>query len=257
VNLRRWGVRGALVALLVFPVLAACGGREGVETQIAEIEATTAALNQRPTATPIPMPPTVTPRPSPTPVDFDPRAVAGSDAAVSEPVFLPAGPIQFDITFDGSGPLVMVVRDVARDWRGVLLDNLELTAGRRVLLIPDDGEYTVEALRAEGDWQVTLTRPTPGNGNVREFPFDAAGEGPDVAYFLRAELGFFRMRVTHEGDGPIVVTAINVDRWTSHRLLTASGPFDDIVPFRPSGGRSNFIFDVVADGEWTIFVDRG
>jgi hypothetical protein len=246
-----------LPALLALALLIACGGREGVTTQVAQIEATTAALNARPSPTPLPALSTPTPRPTPTPVPFDALTLTASGREATEPVLLPAGPTEFVVRFDGDEPLRLLISTVEGDWRDFLVDSVALRNATRVLQLPREDRYFFEALRADGAWDIAISRPDVAAGPVYEYPFSAEGEGPSAVGFLRSELGIFRMHVTHDGDGFFQVTALNMETGSRQRIVTASGPFDGVVAFRGTGGISHYLFDLHADGHWTLSVDRG
>lgn len=181
--------------------------------------------------------------------------LSGVGQQLSDPVALEAGLGVFTMEHDGGSNFAIWLYDAASGERLELLVNeIGPWFGSRAIELPATGDYLLE-VTADGNWSVEILQPTPATAIVESAPQTYNGTGAQAVYFLQLDGGVHRVSATHNGESNFAVWAYNSDASSRQLLFNEIGAFDGSAALNVDGGGVIAVFDIQADGDWTITVE--
>jgi hypothetical protein len=201
-----------------------------------------------PTLTPVP--PTSTPVPPPAPI-----VVTGAGQTLTDPITLEQGLGIFTMKHDGGSNFAIWFHDQSTGERLELLVNeIGSWAGSHAIEIPKSGSYIFD-VAADGNWEISVLQPEPTNSLVFQSPYEISGSGSQAVYFVQLSSGLHKVTMTHDGSSNFAIWAFNADASQRSLLVNEIGSFDGSTGLQIGNGGSYVVFDITADGNWTIRVE--
>ena len=139
------------------------------------------------------------------------------------------------------------------DHEDLLVNEIGSWQGSRATSVTASGKYLFE-VNADGPWSIEITQPTPLNAPVLSAPHKFSGTGTQALYFLKVGSGIHKVTATHNGDSNFIVSAYNSDASSRQLLFNEIGAVNGSVALRIGSGGAYVVFDVKADGDWTLDV---
>jgi hypothetical protein len=204
-----------------------------------------------PTPTPTPVPPTPTPTPVPPP---QVTKLSGTGKQLTDPVQINEGLAIITLKHNGSSNFaVWLDGQATADHVDLLVNEIGSWQGSRATSIPESGKYLFE-VDADGPWSIEISQPTPLNASVVGSPHDFSGTGTQALYFLKVGSGIHKVAATHNGSANFAVIAYSSDASSRQLLFNEIGAVNSSVALRIGSGGAYVVFDVEADGDWTLSV---
>lgn len=247
-----------IAMIMVAAMLVGCGGQAATDAQrsdtIAKDLTPVSAATSKPTRTPAPtatpMPtrtpaPTATMRPTLTPVPtFAPQVLAGKGQQATTKFNLPDGLVVFDMQHDGKRNFIVKVLDDQGKTVELLVNDIGPFEGSKAVGIK--GGTFVMDVSADGNWSITARHPDQVGDGV-----DQNGVGQEATGLVRLPQGLLTVQMQHDGKRNFIVRMLDAQGKTVELLVNEIGPFDGSKALRvPSAGW--YLFDVAADGNWSI-----
>lgn len=138
--------------------------------------------------------------------------------------------------------------------RGQLAGDRGAYQGSRAIAVRESGPYVID-ITADGDWELEVNSPIPQESVVRDLPFRVSGTGAQAVYFVKAVPGLHTVTVTHDGQRAFVVSVMNSEARAFDRLIDVTGTFSGTTAMSVINGPFDYlVFDIRADGDWTLTV---
>jgi hypothetical protein len=118
--------------------------------------------------------------------------------------------------------------------------------------VRETGSYLL-SVQADGNWTVTLEQPRPTTAPIA--PQSYAGRADGVSPFVMLFPGVITVRATHNGQRNFFVELIDLNGRTEEFVFIETGPFTGSKSFGITQG-GVFLFDIDADGDWTVTVEQ-
>jgi hypothetical protein len=120
----------------------------------------------------------------------------------------------------------------------------------RAVRIPRDGNYLLN-IKADGSWEISIAQPL-----THEIDYIFFFDGAETAATRQFKLldGLCKIKLKHRGDGNFIVTLLDDQGLPVAGVVNEIGSYDgsQAVKIKRTG---TYIFDVRADGPWSIEVE--
>jgi hypothetical protein len=120
----------------------------------------------------------------------------------------------------------------------------------RAVRVDSSGRYLLN-VKADGAWEIVITQPLPHQTEYRFF-FD--GNGTTATEQFKLLDGLCKIKLKHRGSRNFIVDLLNDEGKHVENVVNEIGNYDgsQAVKVKKEG---TYIFDVIADGEWSIELD--
>jgi len=194
------------------------------------------------------------PAPTPTPPSQGVRSYSGTGDTVVRDVNLPAGNYYAKLTHNGKSNFIVYFYYGEGEWDRSLLVNKIGTYSGESLMSDVLGVGVSDGLleiRADGDWTITISEITGTSASP------ISGNGDTVTGILSGFSGRRTIDITHNGSRNIIVYIYTFDSGNRARQLLVNqiGAYVGETTFSFTSSE-RYYFSVVADGNWTITIDK-
>ena len=254
----------AIVCALLVLLIAGCGDGStattssdaatiGVTSTAVSVAATEPAAD--PTATEQPAEPTATPEPASAEVT-EPITFSGIGKLVTDPFELTEPIVVAKYTHDGTANfIVTLINQETGQTANLLANEIGAADATTAFMLQDDGMFILE-INADGAWTVDLTQPTPDSGDHFATPWEQAGSGSAVFYWLDIDKGVHTVTGTHDGTRNFIVSGFPTEGIFKFEQLVFNeiGIFDGEAALQVTDS-GPMLIRVMADGNWTLKID--
>ena len=177
-------------------------------------------------------------------------AVEGADTMQSQQFELARGLAILTFDFTGMGECSVLIKDTAGTLEQRLLLGVD-QLGARAFHIDQPGQYFFDVI-ASGNWIVNVWQPTPSTTpHIDRFD----GQYSSVTVFSYFEVDQYAFHLTHDGAGDFVVNMLDWEGNPVRQLVNTTGYYDDYPAEFTIQNANVYLFDIVADGNWTIAIE--
>jgi len=139
--------------------------------------------------------------------------------------------------------------------RGQIAVDRDAFQGSRAIAVRESGNYVVE-ITADGGWELEVTHPIPTESVVQLLPLKVSGTGTQAVYFVKTKPGLHTVTLTHQGRSAFVVSVMNSNARQFDRIIEAPGEFSGTAAITVRSRPFDYlIFDIRADGDWTMEIE--
>ena len=242
------GIVGASIILALMPrtvTLPATQPTQQVTTQPAPTLASTETPQPTPTLAPQPTQ-AATPSPIPT---IAPISLSGIGQQASQKFQLQEGLAIFKLTLNATSFFMVNLLDSNGKIVGNLVNGVGSFDGSTALGIQSAGTYLLN-IQADGKWTVTIQQPRP---TTAPYTTSFSGKGHTATQLFSMQSGLKIIKMTHDGRLNFIVRILDSNGNLISILVNVIGKFDGntAVGIQADG---IYLFDVQADGNWTISI---
>ncbi|MBI2305363.1 MAG: hypothetical protein HYU86_11540 [Chloroflexi bacterium] len=194
---------------------------------------------------------TATKTPSPVPT-VAPQSLSGRGQQVPPKFELTKGLAIFRMTHDGRRNFAIWLLDGNGERIELLVNTIGPFEGAKAIGIERPGTYVLD-ISADGNWRAVIEQPRGPAEVVAPTTFSGQGQQVSPRFSLGQGLSTFRM--THDGRRNFAIWLLDDNGQRVELLVNVIGSFDGAkaVGIKRAG---TFTFDIAADGNWTVTIER-
>jgi hypothetical protein len=178
------------------------------------------------------------------------RSFKGFGQEATRTFSLSAGLAVITLKHRGSSNFIVSLLDNAGDRRDSFVNTIGSCSISRAVHITRDGDYLLN-IKADGAWEIVIAQPLP---HESDFSFFFGGDGTSATKQFKLSEGLCRVKLKHRGTSNFMVHLLDEEGGVDEHVVNEIGGYDgsQALKIKKTG---TYIFDVIADGEWSIEVE--